>query len=117
MNNDAFEKKLRELTGALQRSDPTPAWKVDILAYARRESDAAAEKSTRPPRWFMAGMGVAWAAILVLNLVTPREPQPRTTQDFAAAKPILAPDAIFHGDEWALLALHQRMSRNLESLR
>lgn len=117
MNDDAFETKLRKLTGAHQRPDPTPTWKADILARARREADVAAEKSTRPPRWFMAALGVAWAAILMMNLATPRDPQPRTTQDFAAVKPILGPDAMLHGDEWALLALRQRMNPSFESLR
>lgn len=114
MNDDAFEKKLRELTGALQRPDPTPVWKADILARARREADAIGKKSTRPPRWFMAALGVAWAAILVMNVATPRETQPRTTQDIAAAKPTSAPDALPQGESWTLLAFHNRMNLNLD---
>jgi len=114
MNDDAFEKKLHELTGAAQRPDPTPAWKGEILARARREADAVPPGSMSPPRWFVAALGVAWIAILMMNLATPRDPQPRTTQDLAAGRPILTPDAMLHSDEWALLALHQRIKPNLD---
>lgn len=114
MNDDAFEKKLRALTSGLHRPDPTPAWKADILARARREADATPREPMLPPRWFIAALGVAWAAILMMNFATPREPQPRTPQGFAVANPTPAPDATLPADRWTLLALHQRMNRNLE---
>lgn len=114
MNDDAFEKKLRELTDALQRPDPTPAWKSDILARARREADAIGETSTLPPRWFMAALGVAWAAILVMNIGTPLEILSRPPKDAAAAKLRSAPDALPQGESWMLLAFHNRMNLNLD---
>jgi hypothetical protein len=117
MNADEFEKKLRALADGLHRPDPTPAWKTDILARARREADAAPREHMLPPRWFMAALGVAWVAILVMNLATPRDPQPPTAQDFAVAKPMPTPDAMLPADAWALIALHQRMNPGPESLR
>lgn len=73
MNDDDFEKKLRSLTCALHRPDPTPEWKADILARALRETDAARPKRTMlPPRWLVVTWGAAWAAVLVLNFATPR---------------------------------------------
>jgi len=114
MNDDAFEKKLRELTGAVKRPDPTPAWKADILARARREADAAPHEHTSPPRWFVASLGVAWLAILVMNLATPRDPQPHSPQGFVVANRTPAPDVALPADAWTLLAFHQRMNRNLE---
>ena len=51
---DDFEKKLMALAGALHRPDPTPAWKADILARARREAGAIPIKL--PPR----ALALAW---------------------------------------------------------
>jgi hypothetical protein len=117
MNDDEFEKKLHALTGGLHRPDPTPAWKTDILARARREADAPAGTRTRPPRWLVLSWAAAWTAILVMNVATPRDPQPHTAQDFAIAKPMPAPDAMLPADAWALIALHQRMNPSPESPR
>ena len=113
MNDDAFEKKLRELTGALKRPDPTPAWKADILARARREADAAPTERARSPRWLVAALGVAWAAIFVMNFTTPQDAPPSGARDVAVAKKMHAPDAT-PGESWTLLAYHQRMNLSLD---
>ena len=60
MNDDDFENKLRAITGSLHRPDPTPAWKADILARARREADAIPVKRMLPPRWLMMAWAAAW---------------------------------------------------------
>ena len=73
MNEDDFEKKLQSLTGALHRPDPTPAWKVGILARALSEAAVIKPKRTLlPPRWLMVTWGTAWAAVVVLNLAAPQ---------------------------------------------
>ena len=114
MNDDAFENKLRALTGGLHRPDPTPAWKAEILARARREADAVAGARTLPPRWLVLSWAAAWAAILVMNFTAPRETTPRTMHGMAAAKPAPVPDPSSRGDSQALLAFHQRMNLNLD---
>jgi hypothetical protein len=114
MNDDAFEKKLRELTRAVQRPDSTPAWKADILARAWREADAAPHECMSPPRWFMAALGVAWAAILVMNFTTPHDAQSGGMREVSVSKKMLAPDALSHSASWTLLAYQQRMNLNLE---
>ena len=114
MNDDAFEKKLRELTSALQRPDPTPAWKADILARARREADAIPFQRTLPPRWFVAALGVAWVAIFVMKFTTPSEAPLIGLRDVAVAKRISAPGVLPQGESWALLAFHNRMNLNLD---
>lgn len=76
MNDDTFEKKLESLAGALPRPDPTPQWKADILARARREADAGAATPHRmlPPKWLMTVWCTAWAVIAVLHFSTPSDP-------------------------------------------
>jgi hypothetical protein len=73
MNDDAFEKKLESLAGALPRLDPTPQWKADILARARREAGAsiATPRRVLPPRWLMTVWCTAWAVIAMLHISTP----------------------------------------------
>ncbi|MEA3210308.1 MAG: hypothetical protein QOE70_3365 [Chthoniobacter sp.] len=112
MNDAEFEKKLRALTGALRRPDPTPAWKADILARARREADAISTPRMLPPRWLMLTWAAAWVAILALNFTTPGETTLRTTPDLATAKPGPAPAAF--GDSSTLLAFHRRLNLNLD---
>jgi hypothetical protein len=75
MNDDAFEQKLESLAGALPRPDPTPQWKADILARARREADAeaATPRRTLPPRWLMTVWCTTWAVIAVLHFSTPSD--------------------------------------------
>ena len=73
MNDDAFEKKLESLAGSLSRPDPTPEWKADILARARREAATPSPSPGRtlPPRWLMTAWCAAWAVIAVLHFSTP----------------------------------------------
>jgi hypothetical protein len=114
MNDDAFEKKLCELTDALQRPDPTPAWKSDILARARREADAVPRERTRSPRWLAGGLGVAWAAIFLMDFTTPREAPPSGRRNMAAVRKVSVPDDPSQGDAWTLLAFHNRMNLSFE---
>jgi hypothetical protein len=88
MNDDDFEKKLQSLTSALHRPDPTPEWKTDILARALREADVARPKRTLlPPRWLMVTWGMAWAAIVVLNLAAPQSLMHSGSSQAIASKP------------------------------
>jgi len=65
MNDQDFEDKLRALTGALHRPDPTAGWKSEILARARSGAQV------RTPRWLLLGLGMAWVCIAVLHVATP----------------------------------------------
>ncbi len=116
MNDDEFEKKLHALTGALHRPDPTPAWKADILARARREAEAIPFTRTLPPRWLMLGWAAAWAAVLVMDFTAPSNPTPETNHSAVAAASKPGPTQSPPTDSLAgtLLAFHQRMNLNLE---
>lgn len=114
MNDDEFEKKLHALTGGLQRPDPTPAWKADILARARREADAIPFPRMLPPRWLMLGWAAAWAAILVMNLTAPSNPAPERGHFARSWKPVPTNAAPTDSSVQTLLAFHQRMNLNLE---
>lgn len=76
MNDEAFKKKLHALTGALERPDPTAAWKVDILARARSESAPASSRRILPPRWLLFSWIAAWVAIAWMSFTTPRSVDP-----------------------------------------
>ena len=65
MNDQDFEDKLRALTGALRRPDPTAAWKAEILTRARSGA------KIRTPRWLLLGLSMAWVCIAVLHMATP----------------------------------------------
>ena len=106
MNDDEFEKKLHALTGALHRPDPTPAWKADILARARREADAIPIKRLLPPRWLMLGWAAAWAAIVGLHFTTPGDVQGDTDQNWNLASRT-APPATRSDEATTLLAFHR----------
>jgi hypothetical protein len=54
--------------------DPTPAWKADILARARREAMGIPLKKTLPPRWLMHAWAAAWVAILLMHFASPSDP-------------------------------------------
>ena len=116
MNDDAFEKKLHALTGALPRPDPTPAWKADILARARREADAIPAKRMLPPRWLMLGWVAAWALVLALDFSAQRD----RAADLAlspAASPSrpTATDPMSPKDELPrLIAFQRRLNLDLE---
>ena len=114
MNDDEFEKRLHALTGGLQRPDPTPAWKADILARARREADAIPFPRTRPPRWLMLGWAAAWAVILVMNLTAPSNPALETRHFAVATKSEPMSAAPTDSSAQTLLAFHQRINLNLE---
>jgi hypothetical protein len=116
MNDDEFEKNLHALTGALHRPDPTPAWKSDILARARREAEAIPFKRTLPPRWLMFGWAAAWVAILVMDFTAPSNPAPETTHSAGAAASNPGPTGAAPADSTALtlFAFHRRMNLNLE---
>lgn len=109
MNDDDFEKKLHALTGALHRPDPTPAWKADILARARREADAAPVKRLLPPRWLLLSWVAGWAFVVGLNLTSPTSTSPSSTSQnvthSAEPPPPSSP---------TLLAYHQTMNATLD---
>jgi len=114
MNDDEFEKKLHALTGGLRRPDPTPAWKADILARARREADAIPFQRTLPPRWLVLGWAAAWAVILAMNLTAPSNPPLDTSRFAGSSKPDPTIAAPADSSAQTLLAFHQRMNLNLE---
>ena len=67
--NDDFESKLQ----ALRPRALPEAWRAEILAAA------TAPRRARPPRLLLVGWSVAWAAVIVLHLITPTEsPGPLT---------------------------------------
>ncbi|MCE9519211.1 MAG: hypothetical protein K8R87_06645 [Verrucomicrobia bacterium] len=112
MNDDDFEKKLHALTGALHRPDPTPAWKADILARARREADAIPFKRTLPPRWLMLGWAAAWAAVLAMYFTAPQD----TATDYAVNKVKTTPPNTTtpQSDAPTLLAFQRHLNLNLD---
>ena len=114
MNNDDIEKKLRALTGALHRPDPTPTWKADILARARLEAgvaDAIPMKRTLPPGWLVLSWAAAWVAILALNFTAPKDAASPVTRGFAATH---ASSADLSASPQTLLAFQRNMNLNLD---
>lgn len=111
MNNDDIEKKLRALTGALHRPGPTPAWKADILARARREADAIPITRTLPPKWLVLSWAAAWVVILALNLTAPKDAASPATHGFAATH---APSGDLSASPQTLLAFQRIMNLNLD---
>jgi hypothetical protein len=111
MNDEDFEKKLHDLTGALHRPDPTPAWKADILARARREAGVIPMKRNLPPRWLMLGWAAAWAAVLVMNFTAPQD----TSSDYAVKNVKIMPSVttLPQGNAPTLLAFHQQLNQTL----
>jgi hypothetical protein len=114
MNDDEFEAKLHALTSGLHRPDPTPAWKADILARARREAEAIPFPRTLPPRWLMLGWAAAWTAIVVLNLTAPSNPAPERGRFAGSAKTETTSAALANSSAPPLLAFHERMNLDLE---
>jgi hypothetical protein len=107
--NDDLESKLHALTGALRRPDPTPAWKTDILARARREATVIPLKQTLPPRWLMLGWAAAWMAILALNFTAPRDAELSSTTSTRKQ----SSSSSSQGDVAVLFAFQQHQMRNL----
>lgn len=124
MNDDAFEKKLESLAGAMPRPDPTPQWKADILARARREAanvtatptTATAAHRVLPPRWLMTVWCSAWAVIVFLHFSKPADTT--TTASWATVQPVdtkrtpqTAPETQHVGaSSLTLLALNRELS-------
>lgn len=84
MNDEEFEKKLHALTGALERPDPTAAWKTEILARARREAATSSPSQILPPRWLLATWAAAWVAIVWMSFTTPQSEDPNHQTNLAA---------------------------------
>jgi len=116
MNDDDFEKKLRALTGAVRRPDPTPAWKADILARARREAKAIPLRRTLPPRWLALSWAAAWVAIFALNFTAPTEPAAVMAKNMADTDARSGPATYAEAaaSPQTLLALERRMKLNLD---
>lgn len=68
--NDDFEKRL----AALSLTAPPQQWRQQILENASR----AGRRAALPWRVFKAGLGLAWAAIVILHLTAPPAPAPNT---------------------------------------
>ena len=115
MNDDDFENKLRAITGSLHRPDPTPAWKADILARARREADAIPVKRMLPPRWLMMAWAAAWVAILAMNFFTQRDGTSDIALTSSPAPKHTSPDLTTpQAGLPALIAFHQHLNLNLD---
>jgi hypothetical protein len=65
--NDDFEKRIESLARGFLRTDPTPAWKAEILERARREADVLSFRAGLPSRWVLWGWAAAWTTILLLG--------------------------------------------------
>ena len=115
MNDEDFENKLRAITGALHRPDPTPAWKTDILARARREADAKRTTRLLPPRWLMMTWAAAWVAILAMNFFTQQNSVSDIALNSSPAQKQTSPDLTTPQDGLpALIAFHQHLNLNLD---
>ena len=113
--NDDFEKELRALTRALRRPDPTPAWKADILARARREAEALPMKRMLPPRWLMTSWAAAWIAIVALDFTAPKDaPSDLAMNTVPLVKTTPSNGTLPQGDLPALIAFHQHRNLNLD---
>ncbi len=82
MNEDDFENRLQ----ALRPHALPEAWRAEILGRSRA---SARRSSLRPPRWLVAGWGLAWAAVIVLHLMTPGDPAGPATGSASAIGPAL----------------------------
>ena len=111
MNDNDFENQLRALTGALQRPDPTPAWKTEILSRALRQASVTPLKRTLPPRWLMVGWAAAWTAIVAMNFLTPQD---SASNDWVKHTKTQAPSAPQPAELSAIIAFNQRQKLNLE---
>jgi hypothetical protein len=65
--NDEFESRVKTLARTISRDDPTPDWKSEILAKARREASFVQLRTFLPPRWLAVGWAAAWTGILLLG--------------------------------------------------
>ncbi len=84
--NDEFESRIETLARNISRLDPTPDWKTEILARARREASPVQLRTFLPPRWLALGWAAAWTGTLLLGLSTHF-----TSQQIARAIPSSSP--------------------------
>ncbi|RBP35183.1 hypothetical protein DES53_1259 [Roseimicrobium gellanilyticum] len=129
MNDDAFEKKLESLAGALPRPDPTPQWKADILARARREANADVGSATTtsapahrrlPPRWLMTVWCAAWAVIALLHFSTPADTTSYQSTQLVETKRAVEPRSSTDATDASsltLLAFHRELSSGATTTR
>lgn len=68
MTRDPFEQQLAALARTQPRCDPTPAWKCEILTYAKSRAQI------RPPRWMTYPLAAAWLVVLILEISRPALP-------------------------------------------
>lgn len=110
MNDEDFENKLIALTDAMQRPDPTPAWKDEILTRAMRETNGVTSKRRLlPPRWLVVTWGTAWAAALVLNLAAPQTEIQQGSSHFTTTSAAKAAPTTE-----TLLAYNRRLNFNID---
>lgn len=114
MNDEEFEKKLHALTNALERPDPTTAWKADILARARRETAPASSQRILPPRWLLISWSAAWVAIAWMSFSAPKSVGPSHPKDLATtpAKPIPKPASEMNASPQTLIAYQRNFYNN-----
>lgn len=96
--NDEFELRIKTLARTISRHDPTPGWKVEILARANREASLVTMRTFLPPRWLALGWAAAWTGILLLGWSTHS-----ASQQIASVIPSTGPS-------------HKPLSRPTESL-
>ena len=70
--NDEFESRIETLARTVAWHDPTPNWKTEILAKARREARVVPLRTFLPPRWLALGWAAAWTGISLLGWSTHR---------------------------------------------
>jgi hypothetical protein len=67
--NDELESQL----SALKVRPLPPEWRAQILGHLPQPR--VPETRRAPPRWLMAGWGLAWAAVIALHFSTPAAPR------------------------------------------
>ena len=79
MNDDEFERRLKELLKPLEVNDPTKQWKAEMLAKARAKRDVAGKR----PRVMVALLIGAW---MVIGLIRVTMPEPVAVRSLAKSK-------------------------------
>lgn len=112
MNDEEFEKNLQTLTSALERPDPTAAWKADILARASRETATPLSRRLLPPRWLLFSWVAAWVAIAWMSFTTPRNADPGRPTNFAITpdKPNAKPISEMNASPQTLIAFQRHFN-------
>lgn len=109
---DDFEKKLIALAGALHRPDPTPAWKAEILAQARREADAIPIRGLLPPRALVLTWAAAWTAIALMTFSTPQDAAQHPASTLATSRADWSQETSFTTSTATLIALDRQYALN-----